>query len=156
MTNDRKSHEFILAQEQEEEWFFDDASKAKSGSEKGNLVGVVEFVVHEAGDDAGFADGLIAQEHQLVLCKSWHWPCRHFWHDIKQQYRLLISLPIPFNFKGGSGSPPFASFHLSEFLNNEWREGRTNSDTYGKMRKIIKKMLGWGHNDCYCLNFFFI
>lgn len=53
----------------------------QNGSEKKkrsviNLIGVVEFVVHEASDDAGFADGLIAQEHQLVLGKSWHW--RHF------------------------------------------------------------------------------
>jgi len=28
-----------------------------------NLVSVVEFVVHEASDNAGFANGLIAQEH---------------------------------------------------------------------------------------------
>jgi len=32
-----------------------------------NLVGVIEFIVHEASDDAGFAHGLVTQEHQLVL-----------------------------------------------------------------------------------------
>jgi len=32
-----------------------------------NLIGVIEFIIHEASDDAGFADGLVAQEHQLVL-----------------------------------------------------------------------------------------
>jgi len=35
-----------------------------------DLISVVEFVVHEASDDAGFPNGLIAQEHQLVLCES--------------------------------------------------------------------------------------
>lgn len=32
-----------------------------------DLVGGIEFIVHEASDDASFADGLIAQEHELVL-----------------------------------------------------------------------------------------
>eukprot|EP00963_Diacronema_lutheri_P008359 scaffold741_cov336-Pavlova_lutheri.AAC.70 len=32
-----------------------------------HLVGVVELVVHEPGDDAGLAHALVAQEHQLVL-----------------------------------------------------------------------------------------
>lgn len=34
------------------------------------LIGVVEFIVHESSDDAGFPDGLIAQEHELVFRKS--------------------------------------------------------------------------------------
>ena len=34
------------------------------------LVCVVELVVHESSDDARFADGLIAQEHELVLGES--------------------------------------------------------------------------------------
>jgi len=42
----------------------------------GNLVGGVEFVVHEAGDDAGFPDGLIAQENELVFGERGH--RRHF------------------------------------------------------------------------------
>lgn len=40
------------------------------------LIGGVEFVVHEASDDAGLPDGLIAQEHQLVFRQRWyhrHW-----------------------------------------------------------------------------------
>jgi hypothetical protein len=41
-----------------------------------DLIRGVEFVVHEAGDDAGFADGLIAQEHQLVFGERGH--RRHF------------------------------------------------------------------------------
>ena len=36
------------------------------------LVGVVEFVVHEAGDDAGLADGLVPKEHELVLGERRH------------------------------------------------------------------------------------
>ncbi len=39
---------------------------------KGNridLVSGVEFIVHEASDDAGFANRLVAQENQLVLGK---------------------------------------------------------------------------------------
>ena len=35
-----------------------------------NLIGVVELVVHEASDDAGFADGLVAEEDELVLGES--------------------------------------------------------------------------------------
>ncbi|KAM1011033.1 hypothetical protein ACFX13_047178 [Malus domestica] len=34
------------------------------------LIGIVELVVHEASDDAGFADGLIPKEDELVLGKS--------------------------------------------------------------------------------------
>jgi hypothetical protein len=30
------------------------------GKNEWNLVGGVEFVIHEASDDAGFADGLVA------------------------------------------------------------------------------------------------
>ena len=31
------------------------------------LIGVIEFIVHEASDDAGFAHGLVTQEDELVL-----------------------------------------------------------------------------------------
>lgn len=31
------------------------------------LIGGVEFVVHEASDDAGLSDGLVTQEHKLVF-----------------------------------------------------------------------------------------
>ena len=41
-----------------------------------DLISVVEFVVHEAGDDAGFANGLIAQENELVFGERGH--RRHF------------------------------------------------------------------------------
>lgn len=34
------------------------------------LIGVIEFVVHKASDDAGFTDGLIAEKNQFVLCES--------------------------------------------------------------------------------------
>lgn len=34
------------------------------------LIRVVELVVHEASDDAGFADGLVPQEDELVLGES--------------------------------------------------------------------------------------
>lgn len=46
------------------------SNKLKEGSDGlgANLIGVVELVVHEAGDDAGLAHGLVPQEHQLVLC----------------------------------------------------------------------------------------
>ena len=44
---------------------------------KNYLISIVEFVVHEAGDDAGFADGLVPQEDELVLCQSRHW-CHFF------------------------------------------------------------------------------
>lgn len=40
------------------------------------LIGGIEFVIHESGDDAGFADGLISQKYQFVFGKSWH--PRHF------------------------------------------------------------------------------
>lgn len=43
---------------------------------KNYLISIVEFVVHEAGDDAGFADGLIAEEDQLVFRQRWD--RRHF------------------------------------------------------------------------------
>lgn len=33
-----------------------------------DLIGSVEFIVHETGDDAGFSDRLISEKHQLVLC----------------------------------------------------------------------------------------
>jgi hypothetical protein len=36
------------------------------------LVGGVELVVHESGDDAGLSDGLVAEEHQLVLGQRRH------------------------------------------------------------------------------------
>ena len=39
------------------------------------LVGVVELVVHEAGDDGRLAHGLVAQEHQLVLGQRRHHRC---------------------------------------------------------------------------------
>lgn len=32
-----------------------------------DLIGDIEFVVHEASDDAGLSHRLIPQEHQLVL-----------------------------------------------------------------------------------------
>jgi len=38
-----------------------------------NLIGVVELVVHESGDDARLPHRLIAQEHQLVLRESGDW-----------------------------------------------------------------------------------
>mmetsp|Transcript_7344 Transcript_7344/g.17995 ORF Transcript_7344/g.17995 Transcript_7344/m.17995 type:complete len:252 (+) Transcript_7344:347-1102(+) len=38
----------------------------------GGLVVVVEFVVHEARDDGGFADGLVAEEDELVLGERGH------------------------------------------------------------------------------------
>lgn len=41
--------------------------KRKKGKKIQDLVSGVEFIVHEAGDDAGFSDGLISQENQLVL-----------------------------------------------------------------------------------------
>ena len=41
----------------------------------GYLVGVVELVVHEPGDDAGLAHGLVAEEHQLVLGQRRHHRC---------------------------------------------------------------------------------
>lgn len=31
------------------------------------LIGGVEFIVHETGDDAGFSDGLITEKHEFVL-----------------------------------------------------------------------------------------
>ena len=34
------------------------------------LIGIVELVVHEASDDAGFPDGLIPQEDEFVLGES--------------------------------------------------------------------------------------
>lgn len=40
----------------------------REGERKKYLICGVEFIVHEAGDDAGFSDGLIPQKHQLVLC----------------------------------------------------------------------------------------
>ena len=45
---------------------------ARFGDEGTNLVGVVELVVHEAGDDGRLAHGLVAQEHQLVLGQRRH------------------------------------------------------------------------------------
>ena len=33
------------------------------------LVVLVEVVIHEPGDNAGFAHALVSQEHQLVLCQ---------------------------------------------------------------------------------------
>lgn len=37
-----------------------------------NLVGGVELVIHEAGDDGGLAHRLVAEEHQLVLGQRRH------------------------------------------------------------------------------------
>ena len=34
-----------------------------------DLIGGVEFIVHESGNDAGFADRLISQENELVFGK---------------------------------------------------------------------------------------
>ena len=42
-------------------------SEEKIGGMKMDLVGGIKFIVHEASDDASFADGLIAQEHELVF-----------------------------------------------------------------------------------------
>ena len=47
-----------------------------SDSWERNLIGVVEFIVHEASDDACLADGLVTQEDELVLGQSWN--RRHF------------------------------------------------------------------------------
>ena len=35
---------------------------------RSHLVGVVERVIHEAGNHGGLADVLVAEEDQLVLC----------------------------------------------------------------------------------------
>ena len=35
-----------------------------------DLIGVVEFVVHESSDDASLSDGLVSQEDEFVLGKS--------------------------------------------------------------------------------------
>lgn len=43
----------------------------------GYLVGGVELVVHEPGDDAGLAHGLVAEEHQLVFGQRRHHRRRH-------------------------------------------------------------------------------
>lgn len=43
----------------------------------GYLVGGVELVVHESGDDAGLAHGLVAEEHQFVLGQRRHHRRRH-------------------------------------------------------------------------------
>ena len=48
------------------------AIRRRDGDEGTNLVGVVELVVHESGDDGRLAHGLVAQEHQLVLGQRRH------------------------------------------------------------------------------------
>lgn len=62
-----------------------------------DLIGGVELVVHEASDDAGFPDGLIAEEDELVLCERGDG--RHFSgcrsaldqaHDRINQYSVLL------------------------------------------------------------------
>ena len=55
------------------------------------LIRCVEFVVHEASDDAGFADGLIAEEHQLVFGQRWHG--RH-WIGTSLTLSLSLSLRL--------------------------------------------------------------
>lgn len=37
------------------------------GNQKDDLIGGIKLVVHEAGNNAGFANGLIAEEDELVL-----------------------------------------------------------------------------------------
>ena len=41
--------------------------KVRGPESETDLVGGVEFIVHEASNDAGFAYGLVTQEYQLVF-----------------------------------------------------------------------------------------
>lgn len=58
-----------------------------------DLVGGVEFVVHEAGDDAGFPDGLIAQENELVFGERGH--RRHFRKSLSSLSETQADLNLP-------------------------------------------------------------
>lgn len=49
----------------------------RSWESETDLVGGVEFIVHEASNDAGFAYGLVTQEYQLVFGKRGH-SCHFF------------------------------------------------------------------------------
>lgn len=44
--------------------------KSEIEADEFNLICGIEFVIHESGDDAGFADGLISQKYQFVFGKS--------------------------------------------------------------------------------------
>ena len=53
------------------------------------LVRGIEFVVHEAGDDAGFTHRLIAKEYELVFGQRRH--RRHFSESLASKSGLKMS-----------------------------------------------------------------
>ena len=53
------------------------------------LIGVVELIVHEAGDDAGFTHRLIAKEYELVFGQRRH--RRHFSESLASKSGLKMA-----------------------------------------------------------------